>query len=70
MKLQEMHKLDDEALRGRLDEMKKDLVHLRLKASMGQLGNPKEIKSVKKDVARVLTILNERKNKAQAGGEA
>lgn len=59
MKMQEIRSMETRELLDKAEEMKKDLLFMRMKASMGQLGNTREIRKVKKDVARVLTALNE-----------
>jgi large subunit ribosomal protein L29 len=48
----------EERLR-RLDELRSELVKLRLQAKMGLLKDTARIKSVKRDIARILTIMRE-----------
>ena len=43
-----------------LDDLKKDLFHLRFQHAINQLDNPTRIGAVKKDIARVKTVLRER----------
>ena len=43
-----------------LDDLKKDLFHLRFQHAINQLDNPTRIGAVKKEIARVKTVLRER----------
>lgn len=43
-----------------LDDLKKDLFHLRFQHAINQLDNPTRIGAVKKDIARVKTVIRER----------
>ena len=47
-------------LQGRLDELKTELFNLRFQLATGQLDNPMQIKRVRKDIARVKTVIRER----------
>ncbi len=61
MKVEELRKLSDEELNTKIKESKKELFELRLKQSTGSLEKPSQIKALRKTVARMKTILNERK---------
>ena len=65
-KLKELRKLSDEELNKKIVESKKELFDLRLKISTGTLEKPSNVEELRKDIARMKTILNERKNN---GGE-
>ncbi len=65
-KLKELRALDDKELNKRITESKKELFDLRLKISTGTLEKPSRVDELKKDIARMKTILNERKSN---GGE-
>ena len=65
-KLKELRALDDKELNKRITESKKELFDLRLKISTGTLEKPSRVDELRKDIARMKTILNERKNN---GGE-
>ena len=43
-----------------LDSLKKELFHLRSQDAINQLDNPMRISAVKKDIARVKTVIRER----------
>ena len=59
MKASEMRKLSDAELLKRLKDLKAELFNLRFQLAINQLENPMRIKAVKKDIARVLTLLRE-----------
>ena len=65
-KLKELRALDDKELNKRISESKKELFDLRLKISTGTLEKPSRVDELRKDIARMKTILNERKSN---GGE-
>ncbi len=60
MKAKEIRDLSTVELHRRLDELKTELVNLRFQLATGQLDNPMQIKRVRKDIARVKTIIRER----------
>ena len=62
MKAQEIKKLSVEELTKKLDELKKDLFMLRMQHATNQLDNPMQLNTVKKDIARVKTIIREKTN--------
>ena len=49
-----------EKLQEKLQELKKDLFWLRMQHATNQLDNPMQIASVKKDIARIKTIIREK----------
>ncbi len=59
MKANEVRKMSAEELTNKLGDLKKDLFQLRLQHATNQLENPVKIAEVKKDIARVKTILRE-----------
>ena len=64
MRANELRELSNEELQDRLVELKGELFNLRFQSATGQLDNPMRIKAVRKDIARVHTILRERELKA------
>lgn len=67
MKAKELRNLTSEELLSKLDEFKSELFSLRLQLATGQLQNTARIKTVKRDIAKVKTVLAERKlNEARA----
>ena len=59
MKAKEIRELSVEELEVKLTELNKDLFNLRLQNATNQLDNPTRISEVKRDIARVNTILRE-----------
>ncbi len=60
MKASEIRELSAEELEKKLAELKKELFNLRFQNAINQLDNPHRIDDVKKDIARVMTILHEK----------
>lgn len=61
MKANELLKLNTTELETKIANFKKELFDLRFQAAVGQLENTAKIKNVKKDIARMKTIINARK---------
>ena len=61
MKAREWRELTSQELEIRLEELYRQLFNLRTQLTLGRLENPKKIKEVKKDIARIKTILREKK---------
>ena len=59
MKANEVRKMSSDELEKKLVELKKDLFQLRLQHATNQLDNPVRIAQVKRDIARVKTIIRE-----------
>ena len=59
MKATEVRKMSSAELETKLKALKKDLLTLRLQHATNQLDNPIRIAQVKKDIARVKTIIRE-----------
>ena len=59
MKATEIRKMSAAELESKLGDLKKDLFQLRLQHATNQLENPIKIAEVKKDIARVKTIIRE-----------
>ena len=59
MKIKEVREMSQEQLNAKLLELKKDLFQLRLQHATNQLENPVRINEVKRDIARVKTIIRE-----------
>ena len=59
MNAKEIRELSAEELTTKLGELKKDLFNLRLQHATNQLENVNKISEVKRDIARVNTVLRE-----------
>ncbi|WP_101773944.1 50S ribosomal protein L29 [Peptostreptococcus faecalis] len=67
MKAKELRNLSGEELLSKLDEFKSELFSLRFQLATGQLQNTARIKAVRRNIAKVKTVLAERKlNEARA----
>lgn len=60
MNVQELRDRDDSSLKGELSELRKELFRLRMQQGTGQLGKPSEPRRVRRDIARIVTIMRER----------
>ena len=60
--IKEIRGLSVEKLEEKLQELKKDLFMLRMQHATNQLDNPMQLNAVKKDIARVKTIIREKTN--------
>jgi len=67
MKASEVVKLNPDELEEKLTGLKKDLFFLRMQHATNQLDNPIRIAQVRKDIARVKTVIRQ-KQLEQAGG--
>ncbi|MBQ6419469.1 MAG: 50S ribosomal protein L29 [Clostridia bacterium] len=59
MKASEMRKMSVSELNDKLKELKDELFKLRFQQAINQLENPMRISAVKKDIARVFTVLRD-----------
>jgi large subunit ribosomal protein L29 len=59
-KTEELRQMTDEDLVARLKENKEELFNLRFQSATGQLENHGRLRAVKKDIARIYTVLRER----------
>ncbi len=61
MKVAEVRELDVEELERRAAETRRELFNLRFQHATGQLENTGQIQEVRKNIARILTVLNQKK---------
>ena len=66
MKANEIRELSAEELNAKLGDLKKDLFNLRLQHAINQLDNHNKIAEVKRDIAKVKTIIRERELAARS----
>jgi len=59
MKIREIRELSADDLRQRIVDLKDQLSRLRFQKAMGQLDNPMKIRNIRKDIARINTVLQE-----------
>jgi large subunit ribosomal protein L29 len=65
VKASEIRDLPDEELLSRLESQKEELFNLRFQGATGQLDNPMRVKEVRHDIARILTILRQRRTEEE-----
>jgi len=63
VKADEIRKMTPEERLRKLNELRLELVKLRLQAKMGTLTNTARIRNVRRDIARILTVMREEKGK-------
>ena len=61
MKLKEIKELTVDELQARKRELSQSAFHLRLQQKTGQLEKPSEIRLIRREVARIETVLSERR---------
>lgn len=59
MKAQDLRELSASELEVKLKDLKEELFNLRFQLAINQLENPMRIKAVKRDIARVSTVLRQ-----------
>ena len=64
MKASEIRSKDVKELREQLLALRQEQVNLRIQKALGQLSRPHRFKEIRRDIARIKTVLNE---KARAG---
>ncbi|MDP2688924.1 MAG: 50S ribosomal protein L29 [Deltaproteobacteria bacterium] len=64
MKPAEIRDMTLEEMKGRVAELTKDLFNLRMRHATNQLENPLKLRTLKRDIARVSTIISEKERGA------
>jgi large subunit ribosomal protein L29 len=67
MKIQEIREMSTEELVKRIEEEEKNSVDLRFAHKLKQLSNTAKLKTTRKDLARMKTLLKERQSKENSG---
>lgn len=62
MKAKELLNESVQELNSKIETLRKKYMELRFQHSSGTLKNPVELRTVRKDIARILTIIGEKKN--------
>ena len=60
MNAAEMRKKSDTELTDELIELRREQFNLRMQRATGQLGNPGRFKEIRREIARIKTVLNEK----------
>jgi len=64
IKAKELREMSSDELSKRLQDLKQESVMLRMQQATGQLENVARIRTVRREVAKVMTILSERRQQA------
>ena len=64
--LRDLRELDQDELDARLKQSRRELYELRFKLAVGQLENNREIHKVRKDIARIMTVIHQQRLDAVA----
>jgi len=67
LKANELRDLTDDELVDKLAETRKELFNLRFQHATGQLDNPRKLRVVRQDIARIMTVQGERQRQQAAG---
>ncbi len=70
MKAAELRDLSTDALRAKLNDSKEELMRLRFQQATGELTDTSRLPQVRREIARILSVLNERVGAATTEGEA
>jgi len=65
MKALELRDMSVDELRGKETDLRKELFNLRFRQATGEIENPLRIRMVRKDIARVLTVINEKETEGK-----
>jgi large subunit ribosomal protein L29 len=66
MEIDEVRKLNDEELTAKLDELKEEQANLRMQKAVTTLENPMRLKTIRRTIARIKTVLRERELEQEA----
>jgi len=64
MKIKEVRDLSPDEIEVRRKEQRQNLFQLRLQQTVGQLEKPSQIRAIRREIARIETVLNERRNQS------
>ncbi len=67
MKISEIRALSSEERKKKLEELRTELIRLRLQAATGTLDNPGKIRAIRKTIARILTVMREEELERRKG---
>ncbi len=69
MKIAELRELNNDELKLRLAALKKELFDLRMQQTEGKLSQPHKVRLARREVAQVLTVLEQKGRPAAAGAK-
>lgn len=65
MKVKEIREFSQEEAEAKLREYQSELLNLRLRKQTGQIEKPHKMKELRRDIARIMTILGQKKEATQ-----
>jgi large subunit ribosomal protein L29 len=68
MKISELREMTNEELNQQLETFKEEMFNLKFQQSTNRLENPMRLKSVRKDIARIKTLLTEKESSTKVRG--
>ncbi len=68
MKTSELRALTVDELKNKENDLRKELFNLRFQKATGEIENPMRIRAVRKDIARILTIITEKTKSGKKEG--
>ncbi len=69
MKAKQLRELSEEDLVVKLRDARRELFNLRFQHATGQLDDPHKLSTMRRDIARLLTIMQQREDARHDGGE-
>ena len=66
VKIKELRDLDETQLADKSRDLKHEVLNLRIQQETGQLENPARLRTIRREVARIETVLSERRIQAKA----
>jgi large subunit ribosomal protein L29 len=70
MKADKVREMSEDELRGREKELQEQLFKLRFQKSIGQLDNGMKMREIRRDIARVKTVLRQKESQAPGRAQA
>jgi large subunit ribosomal protein L29 len=67
MKASDVRARTDDELTGEVDNLSKEIFNLRFQRASGQLENTARVRQVRRDIARIKTVLGERRRQTASG---
>jgi large subunit ribosomal protein L29 len=69
MKIKEISELTPEELQVRKRELKEEIFHLRVQQQSGQLEKPSQLRTLRREIARLETVLTQKQTAAASGAK-
>jgi large subunit ribosomal protein L29 len=70
MKSEQVREMSEDELRGKERELQEQLFKLRFQKSLGQLDNGMKMREIRRDIARVKTVLRQKESRASGRAQA